>query len=255
MTTQQLGKNVQEAVDRINIASPLSAIFSVCPPSPDGKIRVMTSCGDHAELPAYKIANSISWPRADSQDQYVVEDMIGAFEEGFVNKIYRDQLGILVTTAVRVSDLPRFTGGIDAFLVPRDSVIPKRALQVEPGFFDEDDNKRFNVIFTEKGNFNIVSNSSRQVIRIKGFTDDVNDMLEQLDQPALPAKSIALIACDPGAGNNFVFGEFDSLQVFGDPVLRKQMRDGIYGWMEIGIGTNGSIMNPKAILGSMQKPA
>lgn len=244
---------LREKVEKMNIDTPLQELFTHSNPEEDGKVYVPAADGQRAFLPGYKIANAISWPLSARSDEALIDDAIEAFEQGFINKIYEDQLSCLVAAAVPIEELPRCRT-MNAFVIPREGAIPMRSIEVKSDFFDDEENERFNFIVTEAGNYNVMSSKNRRVIRIKGFTQDVNAALVKISKRPLPQGTTAVIACD-FRPEDCAQGKYEALQVFDDPVLHRQMRQGIYGWCEIGLGVGAHPNNdlPNVLIGSMNE--
>lgn len=221
--------------------------------------------GDFVTVPTYMVGNSIDWCLKYARDANwnVVDQAIEVFRKGFVKKINDDAVHALLAAGmdrnVIVYDSAASSGQFTKRLVSimqtfmrrnsggnssstgrgklTDLIVSPEAMEdIRNWNIDQVDEVTRRQIFTsEEGLTSIFG------VRLRAW-DELGEGQEYqlyysnvLGGTLPPGKVELVLGLDLSKSDSFVIPVRQELQMFADPGLHRQMKAGVYGWMELGV--------------------
>lgn len=221
--------------------------------------------GDYVTVPTYMIGNCVEWCIKKARfNNYIVEKSVEAWRQGFVKKLNDDGWHAILAAGldrnIIVYDSAASTGQLTKRLIPLMKTIMRRNgggnsssmnrarltdLFVSPEAMDDVYNWNVDQI-PDQAQYEIYRTTGDVPLSgLFGVNFHVMDELGQNQEyqlyyendlsGAMPSGKVELVVgLDLQKRDSFVMPVVEQLQMFSDMSMHKQMREGVYGWMEMG---------------------
>lgn len=221
--------------------------------------------GDSVTVPTYMIGNSIDWCLKYAKDANwnIVDRAIEVFRDGFVKKINDDAVHALIAAGmdrnVIVYDSAASSGQFTKRLVSvmqtfmrrnsggnsastgrgslTDLIISPEAMEdIRNWNIDQVDEVTRRQIFTSADGLTSIFGVRLRAWDELGEGQEYQLYYENVLGGTLPPNKVELVlGLDLSRNDSFVMPVRQELQMFNDPGLHRQMKAGVYGWMELGV--------------------
>lgn len=229
-----------------------------------GYIPQNTVQGDYVVVPTYMVGNSIDWclKYAEDANWNIVDRALGVFRDGFVKKMNNDGAHALLAAGLDrnavVYDSAASSGQFTKRLVSLMKVFMRRNsggnstsagkgrmtdLVISPEA--EEDIRNWNVdqvdeltrreIFVSAEGLTSIFQVRLRSWEEFGANQEYQLYYEDVLGGTMPASKVELVmGLDLGSNDSFVMPVRKQLRVFDDPTLHRQLKAGVYGFMEMG---------------------
>ena len=235
--------------------------------------------GDFVMVPTFDVGNAIDWLLKYARDARwdVVSRATEVMEAGFVKKINDDGWHVLLSAAVDrnilIFDADASAGQFTKRLVSLMKVVMRRNaggnstsmnrgmltdLYVSPEAIEDirnwgvdqvDEITRREIFLSEDGTVKRIFSVNLHDIDELGVGQEYQQFyLSDLSASLGSGDSELVVGLDLNKNDSFVMPIRADLEVFPDPVLHRQRRAGIYGWLELGLGC---LDNRRILAGSL----
>lgn len=240
-----------------------------------GKIPDRVIEGDEIRVPTYKIANAISWSLDYARDARwdVVSRAIEVFTNGFIRKMNDDGWHVILKTAKEssvgvVSDSAATSGTFTKKLLLDMMVAIKRQdggrntrltdLYLSPEAISD----IRNLTHTQVGEvalLKLITEGEEMIpslfgvkfheMQEFGYAQEYNDyLLNTLGASVASSDQEFVVGLDLLHRDQFVMPIREQMQMFEDRLLHRTMKNGVYGWMELGFA---ALETRRVVLGSL----